>query len=95
MTYFFELYRSPKFLSQGLKKIYWMKINGNYKIVASKWINLPINLEASYLSYHSDKIINFFKRMETCMGTKKIMSFMLNFMIKMPNKINLKELNPF
>ncbi|WP_459878868.1 L,D-transpeptidase family protein [Desulfothermus naphthae] len=62
VTSFFELYRSPVFTSKGLKRLYWMKINGQFKIVASEWIQMPINLDAEYLTYHSDRLVAFLKK---------------------------------
>ena len=62
VTSFFELYRSPIFKSQGIKRLYWMKINGEFKIVASEWIQIPVHLESKYLAYHSDRLLNFVKK---------------------------------
>ncbi len=72
VSYFFQLYRSPNFISTGLKRLYWMKIHGKYKIVASEWIKLPVDLKSRYLVYHTNNILKFLKKWKSAWEKKDI-----------------------
>ncbi len=49
VTYFYEFFRSPKYSNQGIKRLYWQNIDGNWKIVGTEWRNRDMGLPEKYL----------------------------------------------
>jgi murein L,D-transpeptidase YafK len=50
VTYFNQYYRTPSMISQGVKRLYWMKNGkGEFKIVGREWLRRPVSLTGEYL----------------------------------------------
>jgi murein L,D-transpeptidase YafK len=56
VTYFPQLFRSPSFSSQGIKRLYWQLNGGQWRIVGSEWIDKPLHLEEEYLDARRPKL---------------------------------------
>jgi murein L,D-transpeptidase YafK len=51
VTYFDQFYRTPSLMSQGVKRLYWMKDqNGQFRIVGREWFRRPVSLTGEYLA---------------------------------------------
>lgn len=51
VTYFDQFYRTPSLMSQGSKRLYWMKDkNGEFRIVGREWLRQPVSLTREYLA---------------------------------------------
>ena len=72
VSYFYQYFRSPNFSSQGLKRLYWMKIKDEFKIVASEWKEKKLNLEKDYLREYKKRIISFLQTWKRAWETKNI-----------------------
>ena len=57
VTYFGQYYRSPTLLSEGIKRLYWMKDeNGRFRIVGNEWVMAPLGLEQVIARQASDEL---------------------------------------
>ncbi len=62
VTYFAQLFRSPSFSSQGIKRLYWQKHQGQWQIVGSEWIDKPLQLRKPYLESRRPEISNWLEQ---------------------------------
>ncbi len=72
VVYFYQYFRSPKFQSQGIKRLYWMKIDGDFKIVASEWKEKRLHLKTQYLAYNRERIKSFLLKWKSAWENKDI-----------------------
>ncbi len=59
VSFFYQYFRSPTFKSEGIKRLYWMKINNTWQIVGSEWSEKHIGLEKLYMEAARKKIKKF------------------------------------
>ncbi len=88
VSYFYEMFRCPYFKSTGIKRVYLMQKENEYKIVASEWIYSNINLDNEYLKLHTAKINSFLKKWKNAWENKDIEKF-LSFYDKHATQNNL------
>ncbi len=62
VSFFYQYFRSPLFKSEGIKRLYWMKINNKWQIVGSEWREKHIGMEKIYLQVAKQKIKNFIEQ---------------------------------
>jgi murein L,D-transpeptidase YafK len=56
VTYFGQYFRSPHFSSQGIKRLYWQKSQGKWKIVGQEWNDHQDVLREHYLADSKEKM---------------------------------------
>ncbi|HMB30270.1 MAG TPA: L,D-transpeptidase family protein [Desulfohalobiaceae bacterium] len=57
ITYFKQYFRSPKFSSQGVKRLYWQECQDSWKIVGQEWLSKKNRaLENKYLVHSRQKL---------------------------------------
>jgi murein L,D-transpeptidase YafK len=62
VTYFDQYYRTPSLTSQGVKRLYWMKDGGDFRIVGREWLRKPVTLDHVYLKRVSSEIRSLIDR---------------------------------
>lgn len=63
VTYFSQLYTSPGFSSEGMKRLYWKKTDtGAWKIIGSEWFKTPTDLKNRYVQKMTRKLQPWLER---------------------------------
>ncbi len=62
VSFFYQYFRSPLFESEGVKRLYWMKVGGGWKIVGSEWREKALHLHRRYLAESKKRITMFLDR---------------------------------
>ncbi len=63
VTSFSQLYRSPSLVSEGVKRLYWVKDEaGELRIAGEEWINASLGLEKRFLVEMSQEMTAFVNR---------------------------------
>lgn len=50
VTYFGQYYRTPSFVSEGVKRLYWQAGESGIRIVGSEWLPAQLDLEDRYIA---------------------------------------------
>ena len=56
VTYFGQYFRSPTYISEGVKRIYWQRGDEGWRIVGEEWRSKRLGLEQRYLAEVSSRI---------------------------------------
>ena len=57
VTYFKQLYKAPRFSSEGIKRLYWKKSpQGGWKIIGTEWFEAAVDLREKYQQKMLEKI---------------------------------------
>lgn len=77
VTYFGQFYRSPSLISEGVKRLYWMKDDkGQLRIVGEEWDNVPLGLEDLYVQKVSNDALSFIDSWRSAWETADLDTYM-------------------
>jgi len=63
VTYFKQLFRAPGFISMGIKRLYWQRVDGTFKIVGEEWRPLhDQQLKHKYIHTRRKEILSWLNK---------------------------------
>jgi len=76
VTYFGQYFRSPTYISEGVKRIYWQRGDQGWRIVGEEWRDKPLDLEQEYLAEASGRIKGWLDRWRTAWRSADLQGYL-------------------
>ncbi len=82
VSWFTQYYRAPNITSEGLRRLYWRPINGEFRIVGMEWIPGEYGMEAQYLSQVTPSVSQFVEQWRIAWQSANLDTYLASYASK-------------